>query len=121
MERLTNNEAPRGRFASPRDEVLYVMTCEGWSNQSDGNDASPTGWFARVSNSEAELASIVDTFGDDLITAEVAPSSLVGHFIMTESTQGFVSVNEYPTEDAAKADYALLAEEYLAWHGEDEV
>lgn len=113
-----------------RDAVLYAMSLEGWAQQSDGDVAASTGFFARISNEAAEMPSIVDAFGDEMIREglhdEQAMRTLIGHFLLVEDEQGFVRVTQFETEAAVKKLYSMLEKRYVRWdvaseHGDPEL
>lgn len=87
------------KFDSPRDEVLHLLTVEGWANESDGDVQSPTGWFARISNSSAELNEIRDAFKSE-VWRSFDWASILGHWMVVEGSDGVVHVGEYLNEAA---------------------
>ena len=101
------------------EAVLQAMVTGGWANESDGNVEAPTGHFARVSNSAAELAEVVAAF-DDVITAYGMDdtSELVGHFLITEDSQGFVFITAYDNPIALTRDFQALQDAYALWDEE---
>ncbi len=111
----------KGKYSSVRDELLHDLSVSGWANASSGDVASPTGHFSRISNSEAELPEVVGTFDEDLHTlGRDNFGCLVGHFMVIESSEGFVTVVSYRTEQALMTDYAQLEAVYSAWEAQDE-
>src|SRR4051812_4606507 len=87
----------------PRDRALLRMVNNGWANASAGSEFAPTGFFARISNTEPELGEIVDAFREEFADAELTDhSQLVGHFLLTDRF-GNVTVTDYPDEDSLVA------------------
>ena len=101
------------------EAVLQAMVTGGWANESDGNVEAPTGHFARVSNSEAELSEVVQAF-DDVITAYGMDdtSELVGHFLITEDSNVIVFVSNYDNTIALTRDFQSLQDSYAFWDEE---
>lgn len=108
-----------GKFDSARDEALYVMSVNGWANQSSGNVEAPTGYFSLICNSRAELPEILDAFETEFASIDgFAPDSLIGNFIMEESEIGFVYVTEFPSEYLAGLHYTRQDETYAEWEAQ---
>jgi hypothetical protein len=111
---------PLSKFSSARDECLYVMTLDGWANESTGNSEAPTGWFALVVNEPAELTEILQAFDGfpdveaSWTDAEIR-AELTGAFIVSTDSQGFVYVEAFPTAGAAKTEYDARDAAYSAW------
>lgn len=104
---------------SPRDQVLHAMAQQGWANESDGNVEAPTGWFCRISNALDDVVSIIDAFG--LEALEIDPnfdfSEVIGHFLLVEDDQGFISVFEFESEWHAANAFIAQQRAYLEWLG----
>lgn len=103
-----------GKFDSARDEVLYTMALEGWANDSDGESAALTGWFARLTQSDAEIKEIREAF-EDAAPESFEWSSIVGLFLLRESNEGFVTVTEYATERELTSEFRHL---FNAFHSD---
>lgn len=116
-ESLSSPEEPRTRFASIRDEVLYRLSTSEWDCASSGSTDSPSGWFAKISNSTHELGDLQDALGESFESLGIAdPVELVGHFLLLEDYQGFVTVNQFANEDQLSGVYDVLEEIYVAWN-----
>lgn len=116
METDPPQENRPGKFSCPRDELLYNMSLNGWSNDSSGDVQAPTGFFARISNSTDEISEVIEAFDDDL--SELArrhAKELVGHFMLYEDNQGAVGVDVYADHASLLADYEELERTYSAW------
>jgi hypothetical protein len=98
-------------------EALFdAMVNDGWANESSGNIESPTGHFARISNSLAELTEVLQAFEDVTDDYGVpAADDITGHFLVTTNEQGFIYVTRYASEAALIAAYRELETEYNAW------
>lgn len=105
------------KFNSARDELLYAMTLDGWANESDGNVEAPTGFFARISNDPQDVPSIRDAFPNE--TKGMANSTMVGHFLMKENSQGFVYVTTYPDSVSLIRDFRALEAEFSEWDSQE--
>lgn len=110
-----------GKFDSPRDAVLHAMATQGWCNESSGEVDSPTHWFARVSNERAELVEIEQAFSDDvyLVGVEFDWDAIIGHYLVTEDSQGFAYVTQYDNEADLIAAFRALDATYSEWIGDD--
>lgn len=105
-----------GTYRQPRDEALHVMAVNEWANESGGDASSPTGKYYRVSNSEAELQEIVDTFAEEFGRIDgLDPQQLVGQFVVLEKQEGFVDVQQFPDEDEATAFFKKQERVYKFW------
>lgn len=106
-----------GKFDCVRDEVLHLMSLEGWANESDGNVESITGFFARISNDENEIIEIIDGFAKEAF--EIDPnfdmSELLGFFLLEENEMGFVYVTEFNTQRELIERYTELSELHHSW------
>jgi hypothetical protein len=104
----------KGKFNSDRDAMLYQMSLDMWANDSDGDSASLQGWFARMSNSDAELPELIDAFRDDT-PAGFDWETVIGHFLIQENSDGIVTVTEYPTASRVEAAFTAL---FNAFHSD---
>jgi hypothetical protein len=106
---------------SPRDQILHAMAREGWANESDGNVESLTGWFCRISNSADDIVSLVDAFGETAFG--IAPafdfSELIGHFVLSENSDGNIYVSEWPSEHIARLSFNELSSQFAYWNNAD--
>jgi hypothetical protein len=93
-----------------RDEALHQLCTGQWANESDGHVEAPTGFFWRITITEAELAEVAQAL-DSPEPEGLATADLVGAFLVTEDTQGFVHVTRYPDQypDRTGEDRALVA------------
>lgn len=109
-------EGRKGKFNNSRDACLYHLTVSGWANESNGDVASPQGFFSKVVIVPAELDEIVEAFREEF-TAEglVDHGWLVGNFLLLEDEAGFVNVNEYFSKSELDHDFLILEEAFTAW------
>lgn len=94
------------KFDSPQTELLHRMSEAGWGNESSGSLETTTGAFCLVAISEQEKAECAGAMEDDLVELEI--DMPVGNFIVRESGDGSVTVQEYPTRVAAEVAYKQL-------------
>lgn len=116
-----------GKYSSDRDNILHFLVGSGWGNEQFGDIESPVGHVSRISNNweevkpiNAEFTSLVE---DELKNYSIEDGeefrkSLVGHFLVVEDSQGFVSVTEYPTEALLLQVYESLENIYSEGEGE---
>lgn len=112
----------RTKFDSARDEWLYSMSDNMWANESSGDSESPAGWFARNSISPDELPEIVQAFPDELNTmihARECVSDLVGHWLISGDSVGFVYVQGFESESELIEAYNALDRAYDEWSEQD--
>jgi hypothetical protein len=99
-------------------EALFdAMVSDGWANESSGDTEAPTGWFARISNSAAELGEVTDAFSDVIeVYGRPADGDMTGHFLVTGDSLGFIYVTRYETEAELIEEYQRLDREYDTWN-----
>lgn len=115
------------------EALFQAMVTDGWFTASSGDVEAPSGAYAYVTNTYAEVASILDAFEDTTAVYGVpADAEIVGSFVVVEDSQGFVSIERYDAQladgtaysrgdgAAAKARYDALEAEYAAWLGDDD-
>jgi hypothetical protein len=111
------------------EAVLQAMVTGGWANESDGNVYAPMGHFARVSNEENEIASIIDAFGDVMETYGMGyvnhiqgeheltdVNVLIGHFLVGEDSYGNVLVTRYDNPIQLTRDFQQLQDDFAEWN-----
>jgi hypothetical protein len=114
FEWIEDGPYPLGRFSTLRDEYLYNMAVDGWANESDGSTEAPTGYFYRISNEPDDIREIARVFGNPV-------DGIIGHFLLIEDSNGFVSVGTYADAQTLEEDFKALTDEYSAWlDAEDE-
>lgn len=121
--------AQLGKYSSDRDCILHFMCTSDWSNDSFGDVEAPTGYVWRISNNwedvhipNTEVTSLIE---DELKTYDIADcasfrASLVGHFLITEDSNGFVHVLECPSQTSLVAEFNYLRNSYDAWADTEE-
>lgn len=119
----------KGKFDSPRDDLFWFMTLEGWATDTDGSVEFGR-WFGKLSNTaedvsvdNGEFNSLVDQWEPDAVEnyhSKEFRASLVGHFLVSEDGQGFVTVTEFDTELERDAVYNQWSGEYSEWLGDEE-
>lgn len=108
-----------------RDEVLHWLCQDGWGNESTGDVQAPTGYVYRIRITEAELDEVMGAV-ERLVEGDVQ-RSLVGDFIIQETSDGFVHVIDCRTdegvrtgEDRARVLFQAFERDYAAWLGQPE-
>lgn len=102
--------------------ALHWLCNAGWGNESDGDANDYGSHFTRISldwddvkPNNTEFTSLIEQWPDyvDIIVPdEVFRSSLVGHWLVTEDSNGFVHVRSFPTEAAVKWRFDQFAAHY---------
>lgn len=119
-----------GKYSSARDSLLHYL-CEGeWSNDSFGDVEAPTGYVWRISNDPAdvhipntEITSVLEEWFESNPEVTDSPelrAELVGHFLVIEDSQGFITVETAPSEDVLRVRYAELLEIFEIWAGDED-
>lgn len=113
------------KFNSTRDEVLFHVAFDSlWNDAHTGDTEAPTGYFGALSVTRADAPEIVKSttgmFGFLDIEDAPDPADLVGHWLITEDTQGFVDISEHGDSESLFEEYGNLETAYLAWQDEVE-
>jgi hypothetical protein len=110
---------------TPLEALFDAMITGGWANESDGHVESPTGHFARISNSESEVfgwpGGIKDSFADVISAYGMTDEQLreaVGYFLVMTDSQGFIHITRYHAESDLIRRYRQLEDQYADWEGE---
>jgi len=121
---------PVGKFTSARDDILHFLCATEWSNGSFGDVEAPTGYVWRISNDPAdvhipntEITSVLEEWFTDNPEVTDSPAlraELVGHFLVTEDSQGFVSVLQCPSKTSLVSEYVYLENRYNEWAGSED-
>lgn len=121
---------PLGKYSSARDSILHFLCVGMWSNDSTGDVESPTGYVWRISNNWEEVKPInmeINSVLEEWFTenSEVTDSpelrlELVGHFLVVEDSNGFISVHEYATKSLVLSAFESLEGIFNEWNNEDE-
>lgn len=110
------------KFSSARDELLYMITNNGWANDSDGRSESPTGSFALIIIEPTELAEVAQSIASEIADMEqyddFDPHQLIGYFVCQENELGHWNVIEFGTADGARESYACLEADFAAYNGD---
>lgn len=121
------------KFDSTRDDLFWYMTLEGWATDTDGSVEFGR-WFGKLSNTTEDVS--VNNGEFNSLVAQWAPqdspdaeasyhseefrASLVGHFLVSEDSKGFVTVNQFKTELERDAQYNQWSGEYADWLGDED-
>lgn len=118
-----------GKYSSARDSILHFLCTSEWSNDSFGDVEAPTGYVWRISNNlqevhipNMEITSVLEEWFTDNPEVTDSPAlraELVGHFLVTENSQGFVSVQSL-RQDVLESVFAHLQEDFNAWNAQEE-
>jgi hypothetical protein len=101
-------------YSSPRNQALHAVWRNGWANASSGSPNSPTGRFARVSISEAELAGVIQAFSEEFAAIGVDPRQLLGDSLLgTQQGEGIAM--EFDTEQELVNAFNALERVYQSW------
>lgn len=119
-----------GKFSSARDDILHFLCVSEWGNESFGDVEAPTGYVWRISNNweevkpeNTEFTSVLEDWLDaneEVTDSPALRKELVGHFLITEDSNGLVTVEEFPTETALKNRFGHLEECFNTWNEEEE-
>lgn len=121
-----------GKFDSFRDSALHYLCSGEWGNASFGDVTDYGVYVWRISNSWEEVkpeamdfTSVIEEWapmeGYETLHADIAfRQSLVGHFLVSENSQGQVSVRQFPSEAALLARFNDMQAHYEEWVSEGE-
>jgi hypothetical protein len=119
-----------GKYSSARDSILHYLCLSEWSNDSFGDVEAPTGYAWRIDNDPAdvhipnsEITSVLSDWFDDNPEVKDSPelrAELVGHFLVVEDSNGFVSVHEYPSGMQLMQTFQSLEETWAEWNAQDD-
>ena len=114
--------APRiGKFSSDTDATLYFLCQSEWANESTGDIPEFGRYVWRISNDpfdvhipNTEITSLLEDFLKEEEIADSAEfrASLVGHFLVSENSDGLVTVQEFPSETALIAAFKVWQDMY---------
>jgi hypothetical protein len=118
-----------GKYSTDRDNILHFLCVSEWANASFGNVEAPTGYVWRISNNWEEVKpnaiDFTSVIEDQLALYSIEDTeefrrSLIGHYLVIEDSNGFVSVLEF--EEVANLDriYSELQDEFYAWDAQDD-
>ena len=102
-----------GKYNSPQDEFVHLATLDGWSARDDGDVTAPTGFFSRISIGADDVDRARTTFAEHF-PGEDVPVAL-GHFLVLEDEQGFVTVQTFSSADDADKAFEALESQYGAY------
>lgn len=96
-----------------RDRVLSAMVHSGWANRTHGSFYAQVGWFARISNRQADLTELFAAFAEPIQESGLTNGShLIGHFMLVEAVERQLAVYQYPSEGELAAQFAIRQEAY---------
>lgn len=97
----------KGKFDSYRDSALHYLCSVDWGNESFGDVSTYGVYLWRISNSvndvhkeNKEFASVLEEWVKENPEADekTVRRSLLGHFLVSENSQGQVTVKEFKLE-----------------------
>ena len=103
------------KYSSARAQVLHLMCREAWGNAGNDDLESPTGAFWRISNDEPDVPELEDAFGTEMAQLQVPVAEVIGHYLVTESQAGVVTVYPYETAAELLDDYLPMYDRYDEW------
>lgn len=119
---------PSPKYDSFRDSALHFLCLSGWGNESAGDTDGYGVYFTRITlgwddirPSNGEFNSLIEQWPDYVDSNEAGipfRTQLIGHYIVSEDSNGFVHVRELGSEAAVKARFDAFAEHYANWTGE---
>lgn len=121
---------PLGKYSSARDDALHFLCTNGWDNGEFGNVSDYGAYFWQISNAPAdvqqengEFNSVIEDWFKDNPEVTDSPelrSELVGHFVVSETDSGAVSVQAFDSEDALDKFWRSELERYAELGEDDE-
>lgn len=118
------------KFDRARDSILHFLCVSEWSNGSFGDVEAPTGYVWRISNGWEEVkpealdfTSVLEDWFDankEVTDSPALRKELVGHFLVTEDSNGFVTVEKFPSKVSLVSEYVYLENRFNTWNNEEE-
>lgn len=119
-----------GKYSSARESILHFLCVSEWSNGSFGDVEAPTGYVWRISNnweevkpSNGEFTSLLEEWleaNQEVTDSPELRRELVGHFLVTEDSNGSISVLECPSKVSLVSEYVYLENSFNNWSNEEE-
>jgi hypothetical protein len=119
-----------GKYSSARDSLLHFLCTSDWGNASFGDVEAPTGYVWRISNNWEEVKPInmeINSVLEDWFAenSEVTDSpelrkELVGHFLVVEDNDGFISVHEYASEELVIQAFDSIEAIFNEWNEQED-
>lgn len=119
-----------GKFDSYRDSALHFLCSSEWSNESFGDVSTYGVYVSRISNAaddvstfNTEVNSMLEEWeaanpemlGTLECTLEEFRTSLVGHFMVSEDSAGFVHVKKYSLESELIRRFNDMRDHFDEW------
>lgn len=95
------------------DNAARAIVTEGWANETGGSVEASTGHFALLTIEPNEVDEVRGAISEML--ADPSQTVEPGNYVIVENDQGFVTVLDYGTPQAARDYFTLLTEEYSRW------
>jgi hypothetical protein len=103
------------------EALMKAMLLHGWFTKSNGDDASPLGFFGYVSNKKEELNEIYKAFSGIVeVYGYPAEEDMVGYFYAMIHSSGVVHIVRKDTLEEAENSFWNTNEEYNKWLGDDD-
>ena len=119
-----------GKYSTARDSILHFLCVSDWANDSTGNSEAPTGYFWKISNDPADVATINAEFqsvieewfleSPEVTDSPALRAELVGDFIVSTDDQGFVYVESFESAARRDAEYSTRELAYWDWEGQED-
>jgi hypothetical protein len=123
-----------GKYSSARDSLLHFLCMSDWSNASFGDVEAPTGYVWRITNTEndvfgcfnqknIEFESIIEDWfkeNSEVTDCTEFRNELVGHFLVVEDNDGFISVHEYASEELVIQAFDSIEEIFNEWNEQED-
>jgi hypothetical protein len=124
-----------GKYDSYRDSALHFLCSNGWENESFGDVSTYGVYLSRISNKleevhtlNTEINSLLEVWEQEnpelLGTLECSLEEfrkrLVGHFLVSESDTGLVTVREFATEGMLISQYKAMEKHFNEFMEEEE-
>ena len=125
----------KGKFDSYRDSALHFLCSYGWGNESFGDVSTYGVYLSRISNKLEEVHTLnketnsvledweesnPEMLGVLECSLEEFRKTLVGHFLVSESDTGLVTVREFATEGMLISQYKAMEKHFNEFMEEEE-
>lgn len=118
---MQHSQRKRARTMDTALEALFRdMLNNGWVTASNGEADSPTGYYGYMTNTGAEVESILDAFSETVEVYGVPThEEIIGNFIVSYGSTGVIKIDKYNTRHAMSRAYLRLEARYENYVADD--
>jgi hypothetical protein len=121
---------PLGKYDSARDDLLHWLCTFDWAEESFGNVDEYGAYVWKISNeavdvfqNNGEFNSVFEQWHEqcpEVIDSADFRTELVGHFIVTTNSSGFVYVERFESQLARDVEFTIREQAWIDWDDQDD-